>query len=161
MKYKIIGIILLLFILGAGTYFLLQSEDIESKPVANFTQAKIGDTELTLEIADTPEKRELGLSGRKNLPEKTGMLFVFPMPSQPGFWMKDMKFALDFIWLDQNLKVAEIIENISPETYPEVYIPQEPIQYMLELTAGDALRYNIEPDMILELNSPLSTKTTE
>ena len=160
MKYKIVGAILLLFILGTGTYFL-QSKKGSDKPTAEFVHAKIGETELILEIADTPEKRELGLSGRENLQEKTGMLFVFPAPDQPGFWMKDMKFALDFIWLDQDLKVTEIIENVSPETYPEGYTPVEQIQYMLELTAGDALRYGIEPDMILELNNLESIKAIE
>ena len=52
-----------------------------------------------MDLADTPEKRFQGLSGREILEEGTGMLFVFQEERQHTFWMKDMRFPLDMIWI--------------------------------------------------------------
>ena len=52
-----------------------------------------------IEIADTPAAREQGLSGRTEIPEDYGMLFVFPDKGDYGFWMKDLMVSIDGFWL--------------------------------------------------------------
>jgi len=93
---------------------------------------------LNLEQATTAKEQEKGLSGRTNLKTDSGMLFVFDKPAVRCFWMKDMQFPIDIIWLDQNKKVMTIKENTSPDTYPESFCSDKPAQYVLETNAGQA-----------------------
>ncbi|MGB6881980.1 MAG: DUF192 domain-containing protein, partial [Microgenomates group bacterium] len=90
----------------------------------------------------TEIQRRQGLSGKENLPEGEGMLFIFESKNiQPPFWMKDMKFAIDIIWIDDD-KIVQIDKDIQP---PEpgasdnklvLYTPNQPIDYVLEVNAG-------------------------
>ena len=80
----------------------------------------------------------MGLSYRKFLPSDQGMLFIFPESGSYGFWMKDMNFSLDMVWLDQDKKVVGIVTNATPESYPDVFMPPSLIKYVLELNAGVA-----------------------
>lgn len=110
---------------------------------------KIGDNILNIEVADTAETRERGLSGRADLAEGEGLLFVFDTDGYYGFWMKDMNFPIDIAWLDSDKKIIYIEKNISPETYPKVFYAQKdksPILslYVLELPAGFLVRNNIQ-----------------
>jgi uncharacterized membrane protein (UPF0127 family) len=59
---------------------------------------------LFIEIADTPEERQLGLMNRIFIPELSGMLFVFQQPGQYNFWMKNTLIPLDMIWIDAQTK---------------------------------------------------------
>lgn len=102
----------------------------------SLTTVIINGLELNVEIADTPEKRAKGLSGREKLKENQGMLFIFEKAGIFSFWMKDMNFPIDIIWIDESLKIKEIDEKISPETFPKTFQPSEPILYVLEVNAG-------------------------
>lgn len=106
---------------------------------------KIGDAKISIEIADTTEKREKGLSGRKLLPENQGMLFLFEQPGYYSFWMKDTLMPLDFIWIKNN-KVVEVTENVRPEDFqpPKFLTPKEEINATLEVNAGFIDRFNIK-----------------
>src|SRR6185295_2825118 len=68
----------------------------------------IGHTELSVEIADTDVAREKGLSNRDQLAEDHGMLFDFKNTAtdRPNFWMKEMRFDLDFLWVKDNDVIA-------------------------------------------------------
>jgi uncharacterized protein len=114
-------------------------------------QASIGDTVIDVEIADTPEERLLGLSGRDSLKEGQGMLFILDEPGRPGFWMKDMKFAIDIIWIGEDGRVLSIDEGVGPETYPENFAPAEPVKYVLEVPAGFSDTAKIELGEILSI----------
>lgn len=103
---------------------------------------------IAVEVADTPEARELGLSGRSGLSEDEGLLFVFDAPGNYAFWMKDMKFAIDIIWLDQQGVVVNVENNVTPESYfetnpPKVFINRPAAAYVLELPAGQAAHNGI------------------
>ena len=111
----------------------------------------LGNLPLYIEIADTEAARERGLSGRAGMSDDNGMLFVFDEPDQYSFWMKDMGFDLDFIWLDENKTVVEITPEVSKDGYPEEYAPTEPVLYVLELNAGVAERENIQVGDVLNL----------
>lgn len=99
---------------------------------------------IVLDVADSDAKRELGLSGREKLLDNTGMIFIFDQIGRYGFWMKDMKFALDILWLDNNMKILEIRENILPDTYPQVFMPTESSRIVLELPAGYCAKNKIK-----------------
>ena len=111
---------------------------------------EIGNALVEVEVVDTQELRAQGLSGRKQLEENKGMLFVFKEPGRHGFWMNDMNFAIDIIWIDKEKKVVEITENVGPETFPEVFYPKEPIQYVLETNARWVQKNSIQPGNMLE-----------
>ena len=97
------------------------------------------------EIANTPAKQIQGLSFREKLGEQEGMLFVFPRATIREFWIKDMRFPLDVIWINEDTVVG-----ISPDVpIPSgSVIPRMnsgvPSQYVLEVHAGFASRYNIQ-----------------
>lgn len=90
-----------------------------------------------LDIADTNSERIQGLSGRQGLEDKTGMLFDFENPAQQCFWMKDMKFSIDMVWLNQNKEIIKIENAVSPETYPNSYCADD-TKYVIELQSGEA-----------------------
>ncbi len=94
---------------------------------------------IDLLIADTPLLRQRGLSGRSELDENTGMLFLFDSAkSQNCFWMKDMNFAIDMIWLDSDKNVVSVEQNVTPETFPSSFCPEVPALYGLEVNSGIA-----------------------
>ena len=99
---------------------------------------------ITVEMATTPTARQRGLSGRDHLATGRGMLFVFSVPEQPAFWMKDMNFPLDIIWLDDNWQIVHITPNLSPTSYPNTVSPPTPIKYVLEINAGLAERFGLK-----------------
>lgn len=93
---------------------------------------------FTFEIADTPEERTQGLSGRTTLAEDTGLLFIFPEAGEHRFWMKDMLISIDILWLADDGTVVGIEENVHPDTFPQAFTPPEPVRYVLEVAAGVA-----------------------
>ena len=102
-------------------------------------QTFIGE-EIPVEVADTLKKRNLGLGKRASLKKNWGMLFVFEKRKQHRFWMKDMQFPLDIIWLD-NHRIVHIIHNAKPANYkvePEVMTSPVPANFVLEIAAGRA-----------------------
>lgn len=104
----------------------------------------IGGREVTVTVADTPDSRERGLSGRNGLAPDEGMLFVFPSDARYGFWMKDMRFPIDILWLSSRSEVIEIRQRVSPLSYPAVFTPRAPARYVLELPAGFVEAYNVK-----------------
>jgi hypothetical protein len=109
-----------------------------SSPAPAIHSMGLGDHEIAVEIAATDQERMRGLSGRKDLAAGNGLLFVFPGSALHGIWMKDMNFAIDIMWISQDLRVVTIAENVAPESFPAVYRPAAPARYVLELKAGSA-----------------------
>jgi uncharacterized membrane protein (UPF0127 family) len=100
------------------------------------THVSIGQYTYTLDTADTDFLRERGLSYRQKIDPYTGMLFVFEKPGVYQFWMKDMNFPIDIVWLDTDKKVVYIEHSLSPETYPHAFGPHTPVRWVVELPAG-------------------------
>jgi uncharacterized membrane protein (UPF0127 family) len=99
----------------------------------------------SVEVARTPEARERGLMERDGLKAGNGMFFVFDVPGRYGFWMKNMKFPIDILWLDSEEKVVHIADNVPPCTSEPclVYMPPSDARYVLEIPAGDAVKLGI------------------
>ena len=96
----------------------------------------IGDVPLWTEVADTEEKRRIGLSGREPLKEGQGMLFIFDKPDFYGIWMKDMNFPIDIVWIDEELNIVDVKSGAKPESYPETFRPAQKSLYVVETVAG-------------------------
>ena len=71
-------------------------------------------TKVTVEIADTEEKRQRGLMFREHLAPTDGMIFLFDEPGNYPFWMKNTLIPLDMIWLDRNAEIVWIAESVPP-----------------------------------------------
>lgn len=107
------------------------------------SQVVINSTPIAAEIADTPQEQHRGLSGRRSLSKGEGMLFIFNKSEMREFHMKDMKFSIDIIWMDQHRKIIDITHSLSPDTYPKTVSPRQPAQYVLEVPAGFSKEHNI------------------
>ena len=107
-----------------------------------------------LEIADTPEERQQGLSGRRELADDRGMIFMFDEADHHSFWMKGMEIPIDIIFLRDNT-VVTIYENVPPPENPSdeliLYPPDEPSNRVIELPAGQAAASNIAVGNTLQL----------
>lgn len=139
---------------------LLHSRVVES-PVITETSGydariSIGEVTIPVTIADTPDERELGLSGTEYLKEGTGKLFVFDTPGLYGFWMKDMAYSIDIIWIDADLRVVSISKDISERSYPEVFYPPTDIAYVLEVNSGFSTKHNIAQNQLLTFHPQLT-----
>jgi uncharacterized membrane protein (UPF0127 family) len=101
----------------------------------------IGVHVIDAEIADTPERQQRGLSGRPALPAGRGMLFLYPEPALRGFWMPDMHFDIDILWIREGriVHVEPDVPHVASEPLP-VYRPAEPADTVLEVAAGTARR---------------------
>ncbi len=96
-----------------------------------------------LDIANTESSRELGLSGRSSIAQNGGMIFEFDEVGKYCFWMKDMKFPLDIIWLDSNKKIIKIEKDAIPESYPEQFCADDTTNYVIELNSGQSAKNNL------------------
>lgn len=95
-----------------------------------------GTTTIRVTIASTSAERERGLSGKTFLATDEGMLFIFDHSEPYGFWMPDMNFAIDIIWIDSDWRIVDVKENATPMSYPTVFTPHAPARYVLEVDAN-------------------------
>ena len=109
---------------------------------------------INIEVADTDETRSRGLSGRNYLRSDEGMLFIFNKPGKYYFWMKEMLFPLDFVWINGN-HVVDLTENVnSPDTDKFIELPsftsRFPFDKVLEINAGMIRKSNIKINDLVE-----------
>jgi uncharacterized membrane protein (UPF0127 family) len=109
----------------------------------------VNGVDLVADIAETGEQRSKGLAIKDSLNETEGMLFVFSEPRQYVFWMKDMKFPIDIIWLDSNKTVVHVEHSLDPcgPVSCQTYMPGADSLYVLETVAGFADKYGIVEGM--------------
>src|SRR3989338_1411714 len=118
----------------------------KEKGLANPSQRylKIGQAVFEIELADDQARRALGLSGRKFLPEGNGLFFIFEKPDLYPFWMKEMDFPIDIIWIDENKKIIDLTEDARPDSYPQTFVSKNPALYVLDVNAGTIKKYEIK-----------------
>lgn len=130
MPWALRGIIIGLFALGILAMVLAL------RPVTDTRTVKLGSQTYKLQVASTEAAKEKGLGDRNSLATGHGMEFPYTTAGQQCFWMKDMRFSIDIIWLNSASKVVKIEPNLSPSTYPKSYCADA--QYVVELNAGQA-----------------------
>lgn len=151
-RYLKIGIAALLVcagLIGGYAYKAMREQKMASVKIP--TTVTVGSTTLSILLAATPEDRQRGLSGRASLEKNQGMLFVFDAPGYWGFWMKEMHFPIDIIWLDAAARVVTVARDVSPSSYPEVLHSTKPAQYVLELVAGESRALGIVEGQQLQI----------
>ncbi len=103
----------LAIIVGIAFVMMLPTElEHESVEFSRDT-IKIDDIELTVQVADTDHRRADGLMFQEELPFDEGMLFVFDDSKKRSFWMSNMQFSLDIIWIDSQGNIVHIEKKCS------------------------------------------------
>ena len=107
---------------------------------------------FTVEVANNDKLRSLGFMGRTDIPEGTGMLFIWNDEAYRNFWMKNTPSSLDIIFFDKNGNFINVHENTIP--YSLDNIPSlKPSKYVLELIAGSSKKFNLyNHSKIINLN---------
>ena len=102
----------------------------------------VGSVPLKVGVANDEAERKEGLSGKSSLPEAEGLLFDFGQKDIfPSFWMRGMLIPIDIIWINDG-KITKIDKNLAPpekdtpDSSLELYYPDKPIDYVLEVNAG-------------------------
>ena len=100
-------------------------------------------------IADTENKRNLGLMNVHDLPEDGGMLFLFDDEEERSFWMANTPLPLDIIYVNRNKEIVKIYHRTNP--YSERLLPSgEPAQYVVEVNGGYAREHDIREGMRID-----------
>lgn len=95
------------------------------------------------ETVSDMESSRLGLSGRHDMPEDHGMLFIMNDNEEIFFWMRGMRFSLDILFFDKDRRVTEIFHNLLPCDNCPLIKPSKPAFYALEINAGMAKKHGI------------------
>lgn len=98
---------------------------------------------LKVEVADTPEKRVLGLQYRSELSDDQGMLFLFPSESVQSFWMKNTPLSLDMVFIGGDLRIVGIIHQAVPFSITSRSV-SAPSRFVLEVQGGLSRQKGIE-----------------
>lgn len=119
-----------------------------------------GGAVLQVELADTPDRRARGYMFRDGVGPEDGMLFPFGEESVHTFWMKNVRFPLDMIWIDGAGRVVHVEDHVPAcrEDPCPSYGPMTRAAYVLELAAGRAAELSLEPGTQLEILIPPSGK---
>jgi uncharacterized membrane protein (UPF0127 family) len=104
---------------------------------------QIGEVTLEASVAKSWPDRIKGLSETPYLPDGVAKFFVFDSVGYHSIWMKDMQYAIDIIWLDEQGTVVHMVESASPESYPETFTPPVPARYVVEVVSGFVARHAI------------------
>ncbi len=130
-----------LFIMALGGVLYFEQYFVLPRMGEVFLEDK---TVIMVDVARTAEEQEKGLSGREELDYEHGLLFVYNRYAEPNFWMKDMLFPIDIIWI-QDERIVGFEENIQPEYPPTtIYSPDFPVDAVLEVKTGFIKYYNLE-----------------
>ncbi|RLG19589.1 hypothetical protein DRN67_02325 [Candidatus Micrarchaeota archaeon] len=108
---------------------------------------------IGLEVAYSTQEHAQGLSGRENLCEECGMLFVYADSDERGFWMYEMQFPIDMIFIDEKGGVVDVAYQMQPcESECIVYHSKGSAKYVLEVNAGYAQEHGVQKGESIELH---------
>lgn len=127
-KWLFVASCVVLIVFIAKTSIFSQQEK-QKKSISIITEHK-----LTVEIADTEEKRVTGLMNRKELSWNEGMLFIFDKPDNVDFWMKDTIIPLSIAFIDENGIVTEILD-LKPKDLT-LRTSKKKVLYAIEVNQG-------------------------
>lgn len=151
----IFGIILVIFA-GIVVYQLDTESENQSISQSPSSTIKINDHVFKVELAQTPQEQEMGLSGRDSLAEDQGMLFLFEEEGYYNFWMKNMKFPIDIIFINDD-RIVSIIKNAQPpeseNVNPQILKPEGVIDKVLEIKAGLSEEYGFKKGDRVEIKT--------
>ena len=141
--WRIAAVVLILVIFGGillnGTFVPLSTALPSTTDSVSIKNNLIHVTRAT-----TAAEHERRLGGRTGLASDEGMLFVFETDGDYAFWMKDMLFSIDIVWIDSSGNIVYIAPSVAPDTYPAAFDPHQSARYVLELPAGYAAAHGVK-----------------
>ena len=138
MSGRKLSLIITLFIVLSFIYIRFNYKRTSSLTINNM--------QILIEVADTYPKRSKGLSDRQYLEKDYGMLFIFPDSGYYNFWMNDMQFPLDFVWIKDN-NVVDLTENVpQPKNMerPLTFTAKSEFNKVLEINNGKIKEWGIK-----------------
>ena len=148
MKKLLLAFAALLIVLG-GLYFTQNYLKAGGKIsfLKNVPIVTINNQNFKVTIAASQKEKEIGLSETKSISKDQGMLFIFNQPAYYSFWMKNMKFPIDIIYIN-NDTIVTIESNAQPpkdgQKNPVIYTPTKPADKVLEIQAGLSEKYKFK-----------------
>lgn len=144
----LIGAIVVIFLIVLVVTLILSSR--------KSTQVVVNDKAFNVMVAKTDKEKQIGLSGREKIAENQGMLFIFETPDYYSFWMKEMKFPIDIIYINGS-KVTTVVKNAKPPSSGNgdltIYRPNEKSDKVLEVIAGSSEKYNIKTGTTVKMQN--------
>ena len=99
-------------------------------------------------ILDTPEERQLGLMNVDKLSNDNGAFFIFEKEDKHSFWMKNVEYPIDVIWIDENQTVVHVVYNAEPcNNKCEIHSPNEKALYVLEVNINSDIKIGDHVDI--------------
>ncbi len=141
---KIFKIITIIIILSITSFILIR------KVGNGYHTVLINNTEFKVKIADNKLEWSTGLMDTIELEEKEGMLFIFPDKEKRSFWMKNMNFPIDLLWIQDGIIVG-MEKNMIPDDGIKYYNSINEVNMVLELNTGDIDKYNLEINNIINI----------
>lgn len=156
-------IVILLVVAAITSYWNEQNRVYRcGDPLPATSELSIHGQNIVVEIARSLHEKICGLSHRQNLSHSGGMLFEFGKRADThGLWMKNMNFAIDIIWLDEDFRVVDIDANVTPGSFPEVFRPRSPALFALEVREGFSEQHKVREGDVFRLNSPEERRTRQ
>ncbi len=124
-------------------------------PVSIATES--GTETFQAEVADSPQKRQVGLMFRKQLEEREGMLFLFPAEQQLSFWMKNTLISLDMVFIRTDKTILGVVHRAEPRTLTSRKVPGRS-QFVLELAGGTAEKLGIKSGQKVVFMAPAPSR---
>jgi uncharacterized protein len=109
------------------------------------TKVIINNHQFYVDVAVTNPEKESGLGNRDSLEPDHGMLFTYDHKEKYSYWMKNMRFPIDILWIADNT-IVDITKNIPVDIKVplKIYSPIVPVNKVLELNAGTSDRLGIK-----------------
>lgn len=149
----IIIIFIIILVAFGGVIFYQFSK--QAKPKSQITIAK---QTFSVEVATSSAEQQKGLSGKDKLPQDQGVLFVFQKADHYPFWMKEMKFPIDIIFIKDN-KIVSITHNApivkKDDNNPPIYQSEVPFTHALEINSGLAKKYAFKKNDVVTIKLDL------
>lgn len=141
---KVFKIITIIIILSIISFIFI------NKVGNGYYMVEINNIEFKVKIADNVLEQKIGLMDTIELEEREGMLFIFPDKKERSFWMKNMNFPIDLLWIKDNTIVG-IEKNMIPDNGIKHYNSIEEVNMVLELNSGSIDKYNLNINNIINI----------
>ncbi len=139
-----------LFVIGAGLYSYFSTSTEAALLRAAFVNGSVQTATLKLKVVESEVDRRKGLMYERQMPLDRGMLFVFKTDAVQSFWMKDTLIPLDMIFLDKDMKVVGMLENV-PVLNTEPRRVESPSRYVLEVNGGVGSKLGVKTGSVLKI----------
>lgn len=152
MRKFVIAILFVTILSGGYWYLSRQSAHDTTMPIV---AATISDTTFRLHAPRTSEQNQTGLAAFRTLAADEGMVFRTLEPGLQRFWMKDMAYDIDILWVNKDNRIIHIVYSAARDSYPKTYSnpPGTESTYVIELPAGTCDKHGIAPGAIVTIKS--------